>query len=60
MSPAVSLLFSPISISLCKRKSTRLTGVAGGLITALSFLFTSFATQFHQLFLSYGVLTGGF
>lgn len=30
----------------------------GGLITALGCLFTSFATQFHQLFVSYGVIVG--
>jgi len=30
----------------------------GGLVAALGCLFTSFATQFHQLFLSYGVMIG--
>ena len=58
LSLSISLLLSPFSIALCKRKSTRLTAVAGGLVTALSCLFTSFATQFHQLFISYGLLTG--
>ena len=32
----------------------RLTGVVGGLLLALGCLFTSFATQFHQLYISYG------
>lgn len=30
----------------------------GGLVTALGCLFTSFATQFHQLIFSYGILIG--
>ncbi|KAK3923032.1 Monocarboxylate transporter 12 [Frankliniella fusca] len=30
----------------------------GGLVTALGCLFTSFATQFHQLFFSYGTVIG--
>ncbi len=30
----------------------------GGLVTALGCLFTSFASQFHQLFLSYGIMMG--
>ena len=41
-----------------RRKSYRLTGVVGGLVTALGYLFSSFATQFHQLFISYGLVTG--
>ena len=55
---SISLLISPLTIALCRRKSTRLTAVMGGLITALGCLFTSFASQFHQLFLSYGILAG--
>ncbi len=39
-------------------KSTRLTGVLGGLLCALGCLFTSFASQFHQLFFSYGAFIG--
>ena len=58
MSTAVSLLISPITISFARRKSTRLTAVMGGLVTALGCLFTSFATQFHQLFFSYGAVIG--
>ncbi|XP_023334419.1 monocarboxylate transporter 12 [Eurytemora carolleeae] len=58
MSLAVSLLVSPVTIALCRRKSYRLTGVVGGLVTALGYLFSSFATQFHQLFISYGLVTG--
>lgn len=54
----MSLLASPIIIAFCRRKSTRLTAVMGGLVTALGCLFTSFASQFHQLFLSYGLVVG--
>lgn len=44
-----SLLVSPIVIAFCRTRSTRVTAVMGGLVTALGCLFTSFATQFHQL-----------
>ena len=40
------------NISTCgRRKSTRLVAVAGGLVTALGCLFTSFASQWHQVFI---------
>jgi hypothetical protein len=55
---SVSLLASPITIGMCRRKSTRLTAVVGGLVAALGCLFSSFASQFHQLFLSYGGIVG--
>ncbi|XP_065339096.1 monocarboxylate transporter 10-like isoform X1 [Cloeon dipterum] len=58
MSTAVALFVSPVTISFCRRKSTRVTAVLGGLVTALGCLFTSFATQFHQLFFSYGAVIG--
>ncbi|CAL7945906.1 unnamed protein product [Xylocopa violacea] len=58
MSTGVALLVSPVTIAFCRRKSTRLTAVLGGLVTALGCLFTSFATQFHQLFFSYGTVVG--
>ncbi|CAL8110048.1 unnamed protein product [Orchesella dallaii] len=57
-SAATSLFFSPLWVALCKQKSTRLAGVFGGLIASLGCLFTSFATQFHQLFISYGAFVG--
>ncbi|QQP50293.1 Monocarboxylate transporter 10like, partial [Caligus rogercresseyi] len=56
MSTSVSLFISPFTIAVCRLKSTRLTAVLGGLITALGCLFTSFASQFHQLFFSYGAI----
>ena len=37
---------------MCRRRSTRLVAVVGGLVTALATLFSSFSTQFPQLFLS--------
>jgi hypothetical protein len=58
LSACVSLFLSPLTVAVCNRKSTRLTAVMGGLVAALGFLFTSFASQFHQLFLSYGILVG--
>ncbi|KAL0275557.1 UNVERIFIED_CONTAM: hypothetical protein PYX00_003374 [Menopon gallinae] len=58
LSTAVALLLSPITIAFCRRKSTRVTAVVGGLVTALGCLFTSFASQFHQLFFSYGTVIG--
>ncbi|XP_024084577.1 monocarboxylate transporter 10-like isoform X2 [Cimex lectularius] len=58
MSTAVALFVSPVTIAFCRRKSTRLTAVMGGLVTALGCLFTSFASQFHQLFISYGGVLG--
>lgn len=59
-SMSLSLVISPLTIAICRRKSTRLTAVLGGLITALGCLFTSFASQFHQLFFSYGIMIGNF
>ncbi|XP_059083393.1 monocarboxylate transporter 2-like isoform X1 [Tigriopus californicus] len=58
LSLSTSLFISPMTIAICRRKSTRLTAVLGGLITALACLFTSFASQFHQLFFSYGLMMG--
>ena len=58
LSMSVSLFVSPLVIGFCRRKSTRLTAVMGGLVTALGCLFTSFASQFHQLFFSYGAMIG--
>ena len=58
LSMALSNLLSPVIIGLCRRKSTRVTAVLGGFITALGCLFTSFASQFHQLYFSYGAMIG--
>ncbi|XP_070508264.1 monocarboxylate transporter 2-like isoform X3 [Chironomus tepperi] len=58
LSTAVALFISPLTIGVCKRKSTRITAVIGGLVTALGCLFTSFASQFHQMFFSYGTVVG--
>lgn len=51
---AVSMFATPVVVALCRRKSTRLTAVIGGLVLALGILFASFATQLHQVALSYG------
>nr|CAD7206338.1 unnamed protein product [Timema douglasi] len=55
---AVSLFTAPLVVALCRRKSTRLTAVLGGLVMALACLFTSFALQMHQVLLSYGIVMG--
>ena len=47
----LSHLLAPLLVALCRRKSTRLTAVVGGLVMALSLLFASFARHFHQIFL---------
>ncbi len=47
----LSHLLSPLLVALCRRKSTRLTAVVGGLVLPLALLFASFARQFHQVFL---------
>ena len=49
---------SPLTVAICKRKSTRITAVVGGLVLSLGCLFTSFASQFHQIIFSYGVVVG--
>lgn len=56
---AMSLFSATIVVALCRRKSTRLTAVLGGLVLALGILFTSFATQLHQVAFSYGKYTDG-
>ena len=51
-------LFSPVIMSFCLHKSPRLAAVIGGLVMALGWLFTSFATQLHQIVISYSFLLG--
>ncbi|KAG8225690.1 hypothetical protein J437_LFUL001722, partial [Ladona fulva] len=55
---SVSFISAPLVVALCRRKSTRLAAVFGGLVMSLACLFTSFAQQVHQIFLSYGVFLG--
>lgn len=54
----VTLIVSPLIVAICRRKSTRLIAILGGLVTALGCLFSSFATQFHQMFFSHGIFVG--
>lgn len=54
----ISFITSPLIVAICRRKSTRLAAFIGGLLTALACLFTSFAVQFHQALLSYGIVLG--
>ena len=58
LSVSLSYLFSPAVVSFCQTRSTRLTAVIGGLVTALGILFTSFAMEFKQLYFSYGTVIG--
>ncbi|EFX89614.1 hypothetical protein DAPPUDRAFT_233248 [Daphnia pulex] len=57
-----SWLWTPLVVALCRRKSTRLTAVLGGLVLALAALFASFAQQLHQEMVGYYIigLTPGF
>nr|XP_042910585.1 monocarboxylate transporter 10 [Parasteatoda tepidariorum] len=57
-SMSVTFLFAPIIVALSRRKSTRLLSILGGLVAALGCLFTSFASQFHQLYFSYAIILG--
>lgn len=54
LSIAIGLIVSPVTITYCRRKSTRLLAVIGGLVLTLGCLFTSFAQQYHQVLFSYG------
>ncbi|XP_013786839.1 monocarboxylate transporter 10-like [Limulus polyphemus] len=58
LSLASGFFLSPVIVALCRRKSTRLIAVFGGFISALGCLFTSFASQIHQIFFSYGIFMG--
>ncbi|XP_066597732.1 monocarboxylate transporter 4-like [Prorops nasuta] len=58
LSAAVSRGSAPLVVGACRRGSTRLTAVIGGLVLALASLFTSFALQMHQVLLSYGLVLG--
>lgn len=49
----MSMFSASIVIAMCRRKSTRLVAVIGGLVIALGILFASFATLLHQVALSY-------
>ncbi|KAF5291585.1 hypothetical protein FQR65_LT01898 [Abscondita terminalis] len=55
---SISFFTSPFVVAASRRKSTRIAAVFGGLIFALACLFASFAMQFHQALLSYGVVLG--
>ncbi|XP_028898653.1 uncharacterized protein LOC105216139 [Zeugodacus cucurbitae] len=55
---SISMLLSPFVITFCRKKSTRLMAVVGGLVLPLGILFTSFATELGQIFFSYGIVFG--
>ncbi|XP_067624694.1 uncharacterized protein [Eurosta solidaginis] len=55
---SISMLLAPFVITFCRKKSTRVMAVVGGLVLPLSVLFTSFATELGQIFFSYGIIFG--
>lgn len=54
LSWSISMLISPFVVTFCRKKSTRLLAVVGGLVLPLGMLFTSFATELGQIIFSYG------
>ncbi|XP_073827361.1 uncharacterized protein [Musca autumnalis] len=58
LSWSISMLVAPFVETLCRRKSTRLLAVVGGLVLSLGILFTSFATEVDQVIFSYGFVFG--
>ena len=55
---SVSLMLSPLVTLFCRRRSSRLSAVVGGLVLGLGVLFTSFATEFSHLYFSHGTVIG--
>ncbi|XP_076232664.1 monocarboxylate transporter 10 isoform X2 [Calliopsis andreniformis] len=51
LSAAVSRGSAPLVVGACRRGSTRVTAVIGGLVLALASLCTSFAVELHQVLL---------
>ncbi|OQR73910.1 monocarboxylate transporter 12-like, partial [Tropilaelaps mercedesae] len=58
LSLATSTFISPVVVALCRRRSPRVAAVLGGLLSTLGCLFTSFTTQFHQIFVSWCFVVG--
>ncbi len=52
----MALLLCSLVVAVCRRKSTRLLAIVGGLVSALGCLFLSFSVELHQLFISYMVM----
>lgn len=50
LSWSVSSVCSPLVFNLCRRKNVRILSLVGGFLFPLSLLFTSFATELHQIF----------
>jgi len=50
LSWSISCCCSPLVVNLCRRKNVRILSLVGGLLFPLALLFTSFATELHQIF----------
>ena len=51
-------LSSPLATHLCLTRSPRLCAFIGSITMSLAWLFTSFATELHQILISYSILLG--
>ncbi|CAL8137622.1 unnamed protein product [Orchesella dallaii] len=58
LSWSVSSVCSPLVFNLCRRKNVRILSLVGGFLFPLSLFFTSFATELHQIFFSFGLIGG--
>jgi len=52
------LILCPVAVRLCSRLGCRLTMIAGGLLTSLGFLGSSFAPNLYVLYFTHGVMMG--
>ena len=55
---ASAQLFSPLATHLCLTRSPRLCAFIGSIMMSLGWLFTSFATELHQILISYSLILG--
>ncbi|XP_077982347.1 monocarboxylate transporter 13-like [Glandiceps talaboti] len=58
MAILVSQAIGPISAALMNRYSCRVVVFTGGVISSLGFLASSFVTEVHHLYITYGLITG--
>lgn len=51
-------LFAPVTSALCERFGCRIVAFVGGLLGVLGFVLSSFVTDVHRLYVTFGVLWG--